>query len=90
MSTDWEWLSFILAMNIGLFFIAPMLPGVSGAVAGVSEAAISYNPLAFAISLFTFGLSGSVTGLGGTFVSMFFYIINGMGIYLIAKMIRGN
>jgi hypothetical protein len=90
MSTDWEWLSFILCMDIGLFFITPLLPGMSGAVTGTAETLVSYNIIGVITSLFSFGLAGSVTGIGGTLISAFFFVINGMGIYLVAKMVRGN
>lgn len=85
MSTDWEWLSFILVNDVALVIGAPLViaAGVTGA--GSSE----LTAASYLLGLFTFGIGGG-GGWISTLISAYFFIINGMGGYLIAKMVRGN
>lgn len=75
---DYDWLSLIIVIN--LFVV-----GGGALVAG----ATSTGTFNFLLGLVTFGIAG-VSGVMITIVSGIITILNLMGAYIIAKMIRGN
>jgi hypothetical protein len=92
---DNDWFSLIIVINIFLGIFGPLLGfGYSGKI-DVTEAmrnspgiltylSYAWNVVAFYYSLIFFQVQG------GTIISAIVYLINGMGVWLIVKLVRGT